>query len=228
MGAPGGAFESVAAYRLPFENLDAGTTITVAWQLDWARPSQGITSPHGIALRRGFDLDSRGLFIPFGVFEGSASGMETFELTATGGGFFNLYTLELDYSMVGMTTNLVPAESWDATFVITTPPITTISEPDMLGDFNDDGTVDASDYVAWRKHDGGTTALPNDDGLGTPIRAEHYDLWRAHFGGMQAPGVGTGGEVPEPSACVPAIIGLLLFGTCRARLAEEKKWDLAK
>ena len=37
----------------------------------------------------------------------------------------------------------------------------------LPGDFNDDGTVDAADYVVWRKTDG------------TQIG---YDTWRAHFG----------------------------------------------
>jgi hypothetical protein len=223
LGAPGGSYESIAAYRLPFENLDAGTTLTVAWQLDWVRPSEGVTSPHGIALRRGFDLDSRGLSIPFDALQGSASGMETFELTATGGGFFDRYTLELDLFMVGMTTDLAPAESWDATFVITTPPITTILEPNLLGDFNNDAKVDAADYVVWRKNDGGTTALPNDDGLGTPVRAEHNNLWRAHFGEMQLPGIGSGSEIPEPSTFVVAAIAIVLFGACvsEAKLSER-------
>jgi hypothetical protein len=216
LGAPGGAFESVVAFRLPFENLDAGTTLSVAWQLDFERPSEGTTSPHGIALRRGFDLDSRGLFIPFGALEGMASSMETFDLTATGGGFFDLYTLEIDFSMVGMTTNLVPSERWDATFVITTPPITTIGEPGLAGDFNEDQQVDAADYVVWRKNDGGNTALPNDDDLGTPIRAEHYNLWRAHFGESEMPGVGAGGAVPEPCSFGLAAAGLLQLGACRA------------
>jgi hypothetical protein len=220
LGAPGGSFKSIAAYRLPFQNLDAGTTLSVAWNLNWVRPSEGTTSPHGIALRRGFDLDSRGLFIPFAALQGPASGMETFQLTATGGGFFDLYTLEIDLFMVGMTTNLAAAESWDATFVITTPPITTIPEPGLPGDFNDDGKVDAADYIVWRKNDGGTTALPNDDDLGTPIRAEHYTLWRAHFGEIEMPGVGAGGAIPEAGSFMLAAVGLLLFGACARQVAR--------
>jgi hypothetical protein len=221
LGAPGGSYQSIAAYRLPFENLDAGTTITVAWDLDWVRPSEGTTSPHGIALRRGFDADSRGLAIPFNALEGPASGMETFELTGTGSGLFDLYTLEIDLYMVGMTTDLAPAESWDAVFVITTPPITTIGGQELLGDFNDDGAVDAADYVVWRKNDGGTTALPNDDDLGTPIRAEHYTLWRAHFGEMPTTGIGSGGAIPEPGTFVLTAAGLLLLGACRPRQVER-------
>jgi hypothetical protein len=56
---------------------------------------------------------------------------------------------------------------------------------------------------------GGSTPLPNDNGLGTPIRAEHYDLWRACWlvniedgsrGGNESPGLRErskhGGEQP--------------------------------
>jgi hypothetical protein len=222
MGAPGGAFQSIVAYRLPFENLAAGTTITVAWELDWVRPSEGTTTPHGIALRRGFDLDSRGPMIPFSALEGTASGMETFELTATGGGFFDLYTLELDFYMVGMSTNLAQAEQWDATFVVTTPAITTFGEPGLAGDFNEDGNVNAADYVVWRKNDGSSTALPNDDDLGTPIRAEHYNLWRAQFGEMAMPGVGAGGLIPEPGTWVMAAAGLVVFGAWRSSLSTRR------
>ena len=32
----------------------------------------------------------------------------------------------------------------------------------VAGDYNDDGTVDAADYVIWRKHQGTTNTLPND------------------------------------------------------------------
>lgn len=226
LGPPGGSYESTAAYRLPFENLDAGTTLTVAWNLNWVRPSEGITSPHGIALRRGFDLDSRGLFIPFSVLEGSTSGMETFDLTATGGGFFDTYTLEIDLYMVGLTTDLVPGESWDATFVITTPPITTPPQ-DLPGDFNDDANVDAADYVVWRKNDGGTTALPNDDELGTPIGTEHYDLWRSHFGETQLPGAGASGEIPEPGTFLSVALGIVAFGACRERAVRSRTTSLS-
>ena len=54
-------------------------------------------------------------------------------------------------------------------------------------DFNDDGTVDAADYVVWRKNPGGIDTQ-ND-----------YAVWRTHFG--QAAGSGSGADavavVPE-------------------------------
>jgi hypothetical protein len=51
-----------------------------------------------------------------------------------------------------------------------------------VGDFNVNNSVDAADYVVWRKNFNGTNALPNDNGLGTPIGSAHYTLWRSNFG----------------------------------------------
>ena len=70
------------------------------------------------------------------------------------------------------------------------------------GDFNHDGTVDAADYVVWRKNDGGP------DG---------YAEWRANFG-MTELGIGNGAAanssvaianqpVPEPTTCLLALLG---------------------
>jgi hypothetical protein len=42
--------------------------------------------------------------------------------------------------------------------------------PTIPGDFNNDGAVDAADYVAWR------------DGRGTRYTQGDYEAWRAHFG----------------------------------------------
>jgi hypothetical protein len=66
----------------------------------------------------------------------------------------------------------------------------------LEGDFNDDGSVDAADYVVWRA------------GLGTTHTPEDYELWRASFGltagsGASldaAPLAATG--VPEPATWV--------------------------
>jgi hypothetical protein len=83
--------------------------------------------------------------------------------------------------------------------------------PNQPGDFNSDGVVDAGDYVTWKKNAGTSNALANDNGLGTPIGAAHYDLWRANFG--NPPGAGSGSSlsaaVPEPDYGVLAAIALL-------------------
>ena len=64
-----------------------------------------------------------------------------------------------------------------------------VGEP---GDFNDDGKVDAADYVVWRKNTG-NSALPNDNGLAT--QPERFNLWRGNFGNMAMPGGGAGGRL---------------------------------
>jgi hypothetical protein len=61
--------------------------------------------------------------------------------------------------------------------------ITSASAPNQA-DYNDNGVVDAADYVAWRNTQGqnvpaGTGADGNGDGM---ITAADYDLWRAGFG----------------------------------------------
>jgi MprA protease rhombosortase-interaction domain-containing protein len=87
------------------------------------------------------------------------------------------------------------------------------SNAGLDGDYNEDGKVDAADYVVWRKTDG------------TPAG---YNLWAANFGAMAGSGGGSNvaGSVPEPaSAVLLAIAGVLPFCWRRrdrlARLSVE-------
>jgi hypothetical protein len=74
------------------------------------------------------------------------------------------------------------------------------------GDYNGDGTVDAADYVVWRK----TGDSPVD-----------YNTWRANFGQTAGSGTGIGltfiAAVPEPSALIVLLTGILALFCCRAR-----------
>jgi hypothetical protein len=79
----------------------------------------------------------------------------------------------------------------------------------IIGDYNENGTVDAADYVVWRENAGTTNTLANDDISGT-IGQAHYDQWRANFG-SSSPGSGTGSAaVPEPAAVTLALLSLLI------------------
>jgi hypothetical protein len=51
------------------------------------------------------------------------------------------------------------------------------------GDYNQNGTVDASDYVVWRKNLGQNVALPNRDPANSgAISNADYNSWRSRFG----------------------------------------------
>jgi probable HAF family extracellular repeat protein len=74
----------------------------------------------------------------------------------------------------------------------------------LPGDFNHDGTVDASDYVVWRK---------NPDGIYT---SDDFNTWQANFGrSFSFIGSGSGASanaiVPEPAAGLLILIAVI-FG----------------
>jgi hypothetical protein len=88
------------------------------------------------------------------------------------------------------------------------------------GDFNNDGKVDAGDYITWRKNNTTNNALPNDNGLGTPVGPSHYTLWRNNFGKPPGSGSGAlidGGAVPEPAGLLLALFGIVGICTRGAR-----------
>jgi hypothetical protein len=84
------------------------------------------------------------------------------------------------------------------------------------GDYNDNGIVDAADYVVWRK---GGPLLFEVDTPGTVNEAD-YTAWRARFGQTTA-GAGSGSltitAVPEPATMVFAVLGLLTIHIVRRR-----------
>ena len=67
----------------------------------------------------------------------------------------------------------------------------------LPGDYNENGAVDAADYVVWRDNLGSGNALPNDDSAG--VGQDDYTRWTAHFGQPAGSGVGTAAAVPEGS-----------------------------
>ena len=76
--------------------------------------------------------------------------------------------------------------------------------PALLGDYNLDGTVDAGDYVVWRKTlgTGGVPAYSGADGDGDGmIDQDDLAVWKANFGNV-SPGSGNGvgtGQVVHPT-----------------------------
>ena len=66
--------------------------------------------------------------------------------------------------------------TWNLTNLYTTGEVTLAAAPGILaGDFNHNGTVDAADYIVWRKQNGTPTG---------------YTAWRSHFGQTAGSGCG--------------------------------------
>jgi hypothetical protein len=70
--------------------------------------------------------------------------------------------------------------------------------PVLEGDYNNDGAVNAGDYVVWRKANNTSLPLPND--LSPGVTDADYDVWAENFG--EPNGAGGAGGVPEPTALV--------------------------
>ena len=77
-----------------------------------------------------------------------------------------------------------------------------------FGDYNDNGTVDAADYAAYRKYldtpTDTTNIIHNDETPGW-VMTDDYDVWHRRFGTSSTGGAGPS-AVPEPSCCVISIL----------------------
>ena len=79
----------------------------------------------------------------------------------------------------------------------------------VQGDYNGNGTVDAADYVLWRKDPAAFGGDP--DG---------YNTWRANFGNPPGAGSGVGAAVPEPATWIlVAAMGAMIVPVNRRRCA---------
>jgi T5SS/PEP-CTERM-associated repeat protein len=138
----------------------------------------------------------------------------------------------LDVSLVGFTptsnqqfTVLTAANIFDNGLVLggsaassfsltvdSTSVILTALAPGVPGDYNNNGTVDAADYVVWRKNPGG-------------FPADAYTTWRSNYG--RPPGSGSGSAagiqaaVPEPASAWLLIIGAVVATWRGRRIASH-------
>jgi T5SS/PEP-CTERM-associated repeat protein len=81
------------------------------------------------------------------------------------------------------------------------------AQPLIPGDYNQDGSVDAADYIVWRK------------GLGTTYTQIDYNTWRSHFG--QTLGSGSSGAVPEAAASTLSLLAVCIVGLSSSRPARK-------
>lgn len=85
------------------------------------------------------------------------------------------------------------------------------------GDYNDDGIVNAADYIVWRNNLDTDAVLPNDTSPGT-VTQQDYEVWVANFGNTAADSLLPATPVPEPAAVMLLIVPLAVRRWRGARL----------
>jgi hypothetical protein len=79
------------------------------------------------------------------------------------------------------------------------------------GDYNNNGVVDAADYIVYRKYLNTLEEIPNDETPGW-VMQDDLEVWRRRFGSTGGSGGASSSTVPEPASCVAcALLGTLLF-----------------
>jgi hypothetical protein len=75
------------------------------------------------------------------------------------------------------------------------------------GDYNQNGVVDAADYVVWRKKVG-PGSLQNEGGISPGVvDGADYNFWRSRFGATSGAGAALdGGAVPEPGSALLLVL----------------------
>ena len=82
----------------------------------------------------------------------------------------------------------------------------------ITADYNNDGTVDAADYVVWRENVGAAGLTNRDPNNAGPVGPDDYNSWRTNFGSTSTPGAvaAAQGAVPEPSALFLAMLAIAI------------------
>ena len=87
-----------------------------------------------------------------------------------------------------------------------------------MGDYNENGMVDAGDYTVWQDNWATGFALPNEDPNASPgsVTNEDYDVWKTNFGNAAAAGSSSGsGAVPEPGSLTLLFLAVIGIAFCR-------------
>ena len=148
--------------------------------------SIGSSSPGDTSLAGTLDVDLLGGYSP-------AAG-STFNILDLGTLAGTFDTLDLPALSAGL--------MWNASQLYITGALSVT----LSGDFNLDGTVDAADYIVWRK------------GVGVAPTQANYDIWRANFG---QPGNGSGASV---NTTVPEPATALLITLAVAGVSTRRRW----
>lgn len=150
------------------------------------------------------------------VVDGAAAlaGTLSVSLADLGGGMFapgtgNTFTLITATEGIGGTFDemLLPAGfNWNVAYNAGSV-VLSVTSAGLAGDYNQNGIVDAADYVVWR------------EGLGTTYTQNDYVVWRANFGKVAGSGslAAANAAVPEPSVGAALILAAFTVAAFRCR-----------
>jgi hypothetical protein len=99
-----------------------------------------------------------------------------------------------------------PSLAWSIQYSATSVALKVVAAPS--GDFNNDGLVDAADYVVWR------------EGVVVASTPANYNIWRQNFGRVVG-GTGTSAAIPEPSAFSFAMLAAIVLATQRRCIIDS-------
>jgi hypothetical protein len=88
--------------------------------------------------------------------------------------------------------------------------VTYVTSAAIPGDYNENGRVDAADYVLWRKNPGAFGGDPAG-----------YNTWRMNFDRTSGSGAGTAAAIPEPAALWSISCGVLVVCAWISRKRRE-------
>jgi hypothetical protein len=94
--------------------------------------------------------------------------------------------------------------------------VPTLEPQGLAGDYNDDGKVDAADYVTWRN---GGPLLNETETIGSST-PEDYNAWRANFGASATPANAVAG-IPEPASAILLVVGTMFVAVYRRRISQR-------
>jgi hypothetical protein len=100
-----------------------------------------------------------------------------------------------------------------------------VPSPELLGDYNNNSSVDAGDYTVWRDTLSSTIDLrANGDNTGASasvIDLADYTFWKNHFGQSgSGSGAGANAAVPEPATLLILLVGFLTMCSRRRTAAS--------
>lgn len=90
-------------------------------------------------------------------------------------------------------------------------PIYSYTFAGLAGDFDNNGVVDAADYLVWRTTVGSTIDLRADGDHSGGVTSDDYNVWQAHFGATGGAGA-LAGSLNAAVVAEPSSIALLFFG----------------